>query len=91
MNPIGATKPDPSMNLGREAEKEGDALVRQKRYGDAARKFGEAATYYHRASSSMMAATAESKRVTAVNNAKSGTDEYSASQAMSKWAASKKR
>ncbi len=82
-------KPDQSMNLGRSAEKEGDQLVRQKKYGEAARKFGEATTYYDRAGSKMMSATTESKRVTAVNNAKSGTDDHSAVQSLSRWAKSK--
>ena len=74
----------------RAVEKEGDALVRQKRYSDAARKFGEAAVRYEKLGLGTMQAAAESKRITAVNNAKNGTDEHSAVQSLQRWAGKKK-
>jgi hypothetical protein len=70
----------------RAVEKEGDQLFRRKQYSDAARKFGEAAMRYEKAGFGSMAAAAESKRVTCVNNAKNKTDDHSAEQSLRRWA-----
>lgn len=89
MEPIKVIKGTADVNDIRAAEKDGDALFRQKRYGDAARKFGEAAMRYEKAGFGSMAAAAESKRITSVNNNKNKTDDATAVQSLSKWAASK--
>jgi hypothetical protein len=108
VEPIKVIKTSGALQKGMYAAKDGEKLMRAKAWPEAAAKFAEALAEYKRAEredgfpvSGALVGSAESSRVTALNNAKHGTEDRSPDaaikeklgreSAMKKWAASKKR